>query len=474
MRAALLALTLACGAPAAAQTPDPYALIDGLGAYLEQDDIEGAWRHIDRGIREARRTTLLTPDWAIAFAILADSIRNTGENPAYALRIAEEGLDLARQGGPAFADEAAMLEVSRAYALADLGRFAEAVEAATLSLPSLRARFGDAAADDLGGYVQDWARGDLTAFNTSALTLARRALDVADAALERRDYMAALTAAARADLPPDAGFAPADTAFLMAEARALAGRALFLMGRIPEARATLDEGAARVLAPGWQVGGDPVWRYPLPDASRARMTELFYWRARAALSEGDAATATSALTLAEMVNRAADWRITLLLPRVQLAQAAGDAAAADALLDQARAQAEARGEADHAALMTFYRATNQAAMAATWDAVDLPRLRDATARALAAATPGGVIDTTFLRTEAAEYLLLAGAAEGALDLVQGIAPEAGPTPGDLTRAARRRSAEILIAAAHALASRDPAAICPDVPGMGCALVLPAP
>lgn len=474
MRAAALAVLLALATgPAPAQVDvatDPFLLIDGLTPYMEADDIEGAWRHLDRGIHEARRSAALTPDWALVFAVLADSIRNIGENPLYALRIVDEGLELARQGGPAYAEEAAALEVSRAYALADLGRFDEAVTAATLALPALRARFGDAAADDLAGYVQDWARGDLTIFNTSALTLARRALDAADAAFDRGDHVAALTAAARADLPQGAGFDPVETALLRAEARALSGRALFLMGRRPEAIATLDEGAGTLLEPGWQAA-PPRWRVAVPDdaVTRARLTELFFWRARGAVGAGDHATATAALRLAEGLNDRPEWRATLLMPQVQMAQARGDALAADALLARAGAEAEARGDAGYTALMAFYRATSQAAMAPTWDAVDLPRLLRATEAALAAAGPGSVVDPAFVRTEAATFLVGAGAHAEALRLLRAI-----DRPGDLRtdhqRSERRRQAETHLSAAHAIASRDPGALCPDVPGMGCAVM----
>lgn len=145
LTALLLATSASPALPRQLELPDPYQLIENLGPFMETGDMDGAWRHLDRGIREAKRLGPLSPDWALVFAMLADSIRNIGENPAYALQIVEEGLDLARSGGDRYTDEAAALEVSRAYILADLGRMTEAAEAATLALPSLRARFGEAA-----------------------------------------------------------------------------------------------------------------------------------------------------------------------------------------------------------------------------------------------------------------------------------------------------------------------------------------
>ncbi|MFN4171658.1 MAG: hypothetical protein ACK4GW_07885 [Pseudorhodobacter sp.] len=469
---AALALSLALGiGPVAAQPSDaanPYAIIDSLAPFMETGDMDGAWRHLDRAIRDAKRLGPLTPDWALIFAMLADSIRTLGENPAYALRIVEEGLDLARQGGPDYSDEAAALEVSRAYILADLGRFDEAVTAATLALPSMRARFGDQAADDLESYARDWSKGDLTAFNTSALTLARRALDQADEAFDRGDHIAGLTAAARADLPPDAGFAPKDSTLLRAEVRALTGRALFLMGRIPQARAALQEGVATILEPGWQ-GADPVWRVPVPQevVTRARLTELFFWLSRTAIESDRLDEAGAALRIAETLNDREVWRGTLLLPQVQIAQARGDEAGADALLARAEADAQALGDDAFAALMAFYRVANRAAMAPTWDAVDVSGLLQVTEATLAAALPGTTsIDPDFVRTEAAGFLTSAGAHDEALRLLRGIDRDR-PARTDHQRRERRRQAETHMAAAHALASRDPSAFCPQVAGMGC-------
>jgi hypothetical protein len=471
LTAFLLATSASPALPRQLELPDPYQLIDNLAPFMETGDMDGAWRHLDRGIREAKRLGPLSPDWALVFAMLADSIRNIGENPAYALQIVEEGLDLARSGGNAYSDEAAALEVSRAYILADLGRMTEAAEAATLALPSLRARFGEAAAEDLAQYASDWAQGDLTIFNTSALTLARRALDEAEAAFDRGDHIAALTAAGRADLPTSAGFDPVETALLRAEMRALTGRALFLMGRIPEARAALSDGVAAMLEPGWQEGA-PVWRRPPPSEAktRERLTELFFWLARGAIDEGEPDQAEAALRLAETLNDRPDWRGTLLLPQVQIAQARGDEAGADALLAQAETEAEGRGDTSFAALMRFYRAANQAAMAPTWDAVDIPRLLRVTEATLAAAEPGNTaIAPDFVRREAAGFLTGAGAHHEALALLRGATTDT-PARTDQQRRDRRRRAEIHIGAAHAIASGVEGSSCPDVDGMGCVIL----
>ena len=476
MRGAALALVL-MAVPAAAQQADPYALVEGVLPFAEAGDLDGAWRHLDRGLRAARREGPLSPDWGVVLAMLSDSLRNTGSNPAYALLIAEEGLALVRQGGAAYATDAAMLETSRAYALADMGRFDEAAAAALLAAPVLAPVFGEDMAEELRGYAAQWSKGALTALNTSALDLARRSLDAADAALDRRDFLGALTEAARADLPEGTGFAEADLRLLRAEARALMGRALFLAGRVPEAALALDEGAAAILAPGWQAGAAPQWRVAVPQAARGRLTELFYWRGRAAVAAGDERLALAALAIAEGLNDSGDWRVTLMLPQVQVAQRGGEEAAADAVLARAGAAAAARGDGDMALLVDFYRAANQAAMARTWDAVDAPRLI-AAARAAAEAGARGdsVIDPDFVLTEAAAGLPAALMPAEVLALARQAAVLAPAVPA-ATAAARvqaRKRAEAHLAAAHALDAARPGAVCPDTPGMGCALFLGAP
>ena len=95
-----------------------------------------------------------------------------------------------------------MLEVARAYALADLGRFDDAVAAATLALPMLRAAFGDGTADDLAGNVAEWQAGRMSILNESALDLARKAIARAETAVDESDQATVLAEASRAILPP--------------------------------------------------------------------------------------------------------------------------------------------------------------------------------------------------------------------------------------------------------------------------------
>ena len=176
MRALLLCLVLALPAQAQAQTrigADGNVTLD-VGAVAEEvvrlfDDggADASFRYLDATMRDARGKGWLTADAGVLFAMYADALRNIRLNSAYALRIADEGLALIRSGTPKDPRDALMLEATRAYALADLGRFDEAVAAATLALPMLREAFGAQAGDDLAGYITEWQAGRMTSFNES-------------------------------------------------------------------------------------------------------------------------------------------------------------------------------------------------------------------------------------------------------------------------------------------------------------------
>ena len=96
---------------------------------------EEVYAMLGDALRQARRDGRLTRDWAIIYAMLTDGARNTLQNPSYALQLADEGLALIA-GDPEQRDYRAILRVTRAYALADLGRLDDAVRAARLARSS--------------------------------------------------------------------------------------------------------------------------------------------------------------------------------------------------------------------------------------------------------------------------------------------------------------------------------------------------
>ena len=486
MRALLLCLMLAC--PALAQTKigaDGNVTLDVLAVseetvrlFAEESD-DASFRYLDATIREARGRGWLTPDAGILFAMYADALRNIRANPGYALRIADEGVALIRSGTPKDPREAMMLEVTRAYALADLGRFDEAIAAATLALPMLRAAFSDSTADDLAGYVAEWQAGRMSVQNESALDLARKAIGRAEKAVDLSDQATVLAEASRAILPPGSGFDPAEVALLNAEARALAGRALYLLRRGPEARAMLEEGAASLYGPDWATAADPALRVPVPEASRDRITQLFYWISRIGIDADERPLALAALTLADRHAAGTDWPDTILLVWMQLAVMDGDHLLVDALTKRVTDRSRAEGREDFARLAEFYRATSHASIMATWAEVDIVAIVQAARAAMEHAVPGSSIDGGFIQGELASFLIqsgnlgagLAAVREAVTDETMRRAGTSGPEAA--AHAARmRKLAELHLFAAHQLDSRRPGATCFDASsGRGCVIVV---
>ncbi len=485
MRVLLVCLMLA--GPAQAQTKigaDGNVTLD-VGAVAEEtvrlfseggDD--ASFRYLDATIRDARGKGWLTADAGILFAMYSDSVRNLRLNPAYALRIAEEGLVLTRSGVARDPQDAMMLEVSRAYALADLGRFDEAVAAATLAMPMMRESFGGSSADDLESYIAVWQSGRLTDFNESALDLARQALERAEKATEMSDQATVLAEASRAMLQPGSGFDPGDVALLNAEARALAGRALYLLQRRDEARVMLAVGVEGLFGPDWATRPDPQPVAPVSEVSRARVVELFYWSARVALDDADRSLTEAALTMADRYAPGTVWPDTILLIWMQLAVMDGDHARVDALTDRVARSSRAAGDEDFARLAEFYRATSHAAIVPNWDEVDVPSLVQAARRAAEYAGPGSSIDGGFVQGELARFLVNTGNIGAGLVAVREAGMDermrraGGTGPEAEAHAVRmRKLATLHLFALHALDSRSPEATCFDEgSGRGCVIV----
>jgi tetratricopeptide (TPR) repeat protein len=481
----VLALCLLLAAPAMAQTrigADGQVKLDvdevaneTFRLYSEVSE-DASFRYLDATIREARGKGWLGNDSGVLFAMYSDALRNMRLNPAYALRIADEGLALVRRQGSRDPRDPLALEVSRAYALADLGRFDEAVAAATLAVPMMRENWGEEAGAELEGYIAEWSAGKMTIQNSSALDLARQALDRAEKAVDISDQAGVLAEASRAMLPAGSGFDAGDLALLNAEARSLAGRALYLLQRRDEARAMLAEGAAALYGEGWSTRPDPQPVTAVPETSRDRIAALFYWLARVALDDEDRPLTEAALRLADVYAPGTDWPDTILLIWMQLAVRDQDHARVDAIADRVMQSSRAGGQEDFARLADFYRATAHASIVPSWDQVDVVALLRATRAALHYATPGSSIDAGHVQGELASFLINTG------NLGLGLAYSRGAVMEEVTRragdtgpqaeahAARmRKLAEMHLAAAHALDSRRPDAFCFDEAGRGCVI-----
>ena len=484
---ALMSVCLIAPHPSAALEPDisdPFGIAEQTGKVFEEGGVEAVHQFLEKAVRLGRNKGVFTPDWAIVFLMLSDSIRNTRENPAYALRITEEGLALARQGGANWARDAEILEVGRAYALADLGRYEEAVEAATLALPAFRQQFGDAVADEFAGYAEGWAEGRAGAFNYSVQEAAERALKAAEEALDRADYGAALTSGARGFLPPDTGIDPMALRLITARAGLVTGRALFALGKAPEAQKALLAAAAEVAAPGWETAmdSDAGWLIPT-EPSRGTLADLFFWLGKVAASQGDIALSRAALSRAQGQTSDPRLRTVILFTRTMSQVSAGNGIEAAQELEAAAPIARAAGAEDQAALALFYAQMARAIAAPTWDAVDTAGLIAATEAALAEAAKGGAIDPDFLRGEAAAMLVrteafgaathyaraaLAGTAE---KIAQAGDTAIGFEAGQQTL---RALAESFLAGAQRQDSTLPQANCFVEDGFGCVVIQDRP
>lgn len=478
MRWLLLVLALLAAPLRAEEVPDPGSVLEQMrGIYDSQGD-EATYAFLNGAVRAAKRAGAASPEWGIVYAVLADMVRNADKaNPAYALQIADEGLALIAPM-PDVADVRAVLDTSRAYALADLGRFDEAVASAQSALPMLRRLFTDSTADDLESYVALWSRGQLSAFNTAADEMSGRLLADADAALDSGAYGRAQALAAQAALPADTGLAPERVVRTNARAARIGGQALAMLGRAAEAHRLLADGARLLAGAGWQHDpAHPAFALPLEGEDRKLALELFFWLGRAALDDGDSATAEAALTVAAGLAGTSEWRTSILYARSQVALVADDVEALTRILEQAAAAGVAAGQEDYAALARFYLQTGRAALGQG----DAAALLAAAEAALAVATPDSVIDADFVRGEAASFL--AGTAENAVALDwarsalaaarAGLA-EAGDTEAGLE--ARRRKMRSLVeafltAAMQADVEAAPATAldCPDEAGRGCAV-----
>jgi hypothetical protein len=240
----------------------------------------------------------------------------------------------------------------------------------------------------------------------------------------------------------------------------------------------LSDGAAALYGPDWATAADPILRVPVPEASRDRITQLFYWIARIGIDAGDRALALAALTLADRHAPGTDWPERILLVWMQLAVIDRDQFLVDALTKRVTEASRAAGREDFARLAEFYRATSHAVIVPTWDEVDVMELVRAARAAMAYAVPGSSIDGGFIQGELASFLIQTGNLGAGIAAVREAEMDETMRRGGLTgpeaeaHAVRmRKLAELHLFAAHELDSRRPGATCFDeASGRGCVIV----
>ena len=376
-----------------------------LDVPLSQGDMGAAFVLLSRALRDARVGGWLTPDWAIFFAMQADFARLDRGNPAYALQLTEDGLELIA-GNPAQVDFSTALNVSRAYALADLGRFDEAARAARLALPDFRRAFGGADADDLAARADLWAKGELTDYNTAATDLSRQALERAYAASAEGAHGRAILLAAGAVLPLDTDLPEAEVRSIDFEAEILIADSLARMGRIGDSVRASRRALNHLTRQPW-APGQPIewWQADWADAeARVIFTSLSELALRA-VNAGETELGTAALREAASFAADSEARGLLLVLQASLAFRGGDAEAALGLIAESRAVAVAADDHPVMAMSDFYSAIVQARQTLGDDRpVDPAPLIAATEAALTLGAQQGGIDRQLVLADAARVL----------------------------------------------------------------------
>lgn len=358
LRALLLAPALLVAAPAAAHHVDPWEVIgrafqafDARGDYAETRAIFSA------ALRQAPHNGKLDPAFALVFAVYADLVRNN-DDPAFALQLVDQGLALV--AGAAEPDEEARnaLLVSRAYALAELGRYREAIDTATIVALWLGDRFGAETREGLEAAIRDWVRKDGGGDDgpppvyTSALSLLLEAQE----ALLDHDTAGAILLASRAALPQGAGLDENAVAVINGWGRSIIGVAYAAENKYREAVAVLRAAVDSVAEEAWDGTARPRIRPLIATEAGGRriLWDIFINLGQSATFAGDLPLATLALEVAQDYVRSPIDRYSLLVQRAALLVRSSDFAAVEKVFLESEAEARAAGDAENAALARFY------------------------------------------------------------------------------------------------------------------------
>lgn len=467
MRLVLRALLVAAAlvSPARADHIDPYATVEKAfelfkngGSYQETRAI------FSQALRDARHDGKLDPGFAILYAMYSDLTRYDG-NPAFALQLADEGIALALTEVPPDEDMKNSLLVSRAYALAELGQYQQAVEGVAITALWMGQRFGDKQRADLEAMAKGWAEqaaaqgtGDGTF--PSAVQLSIDLLGKADEALGARDTRTALTLASRAALPDGTSLPAADVAFMNARAHSIAGLAYAYEGRSRLAFISLKRAADLVAAEPWDGKSKPRLRGEVEheDGWRQLAWTVFSHLASASVGVKELDTAQAAIDAASPLSRTSADRFSMLVQQAGIAFSTDDYAKAIEVFSRGEREAKAAADPENAALAGLYLAIARL-FAAPEDgrAVEQEALLKAASHA-ADVTAGEPQMVEYVLTTAVRAVDNRGSAEAALPLARrafAVFKErqkamSGYDAGqEANRRERRRFLEMLIAGEYA-------------------------
>lgn len=358
LRSLLLAPALILAPAAHAHHVDPYETIDkAFTAFDGGNGYDAARGVLSAALREAPHNGRLDPTFALVFAVYSDLVRNQ-DDPSFALQLAEQGLELVISAEQPDEEVKNALLVSRAYALADLGRYREAIETATITALWLGERFGAEAREGLEAEARAWAQEEDPGPDgkvPSALETAFDLLGQAQDALAAYDTARAIMLAARAVLPEGAGLEPGAVRTVNAWSRQLTGVAYAVENRNREAVAMLREAVDLIAQQPWDGRARPAFREGLAgEGGRYLVWTIFIRLAESALDIGDDALGAAALDVAQdYVGTPAD-RYSLLVQRAALLMRSADLAEVEQAFAASEAEAQAAGDEENAALARFY------------------------------------------------------------------------------------------------------------------------
>lgn len=351
---------LSVGGLAHADHIDPYEIAGQAGeVYGKNESYADVRAHFSRALRDARHDGPLPPEFAIVYAMYSDTARFDGD-PSFALQIADEGLALITDANEPDEDAKNSLLVSRAYALADMGQYEQAVEAVAITALWMGKRFGPKDQADLEALAREWsaraaAKGGDGKF-PSAVQLAIELLGEADDALNARDTRTALALASRATLPEGTSLSQQDVDFVNARASSIAGQAYAYEGRSKLAYSSLRRAADLVLAQPWDGVVAPVMR---SESSNDEGWRSLTWTtlthlASAAIGVAELAVAQAALDLAAPLGRTSEDRFSLMVQQAGISFRTRDYRKAEDAFLKGLHDAEAAGDLNNASLAKVY------------------------------------------------------------------------------------------------------------------------
>ena len=361
LRATLFSALLLTAAilPAQAQPPDPFAIVDAaMAAYQTRESYADVRAVLSKGLRDAGEQGALSPGFAIVYAIYSDTARFEG-NASFALHLADEGLRLVRTQEEVDREMENALLVSRAYALAELGRYQEAVDGARIPAVWMGERFGADARRDLEAEITGWAaRGPNSGAGElpDAVQLAVQLLQQAESRANEGDTAAAHGLASRAMLPRGTAIDEVSLSFVNGWSHAVSGYAFRLEGRPDAALRAFQRAATEITGGKWTGAHVAILPETFAGEAGARSLawDIFSNIGAMAAMLKDTELASAALATAERFASTPERRFTILIQRSAVLLAQQDFISAEAEMRRSADDAARAGDAASAALAELY------------------------------------------------------------------------------------------------------------------------